>query len=133
MMDWSPRCYIPSFVEIGLPVLEKISKGVLPYIGMATILVMCPASCNQIFISLYLKVSYKIWFRSAKWFLRKSSLKFCMYTTLTLTFNTHVSSYVQLDVCSYQLSGHCSSFCKSTVFTFSYRKALVTKFDLAVK
>ena len=27
MMGWSPRCYIPSFVEIGLPVLEKkISK-----------------------------------------------------------------------------------------------------------
>ena len=24
MMGWSPRCYIPSFVEIGLQVLEKI-------------------------------------------------------------------------------------------------------------
>ena len=24
MMGWSPRCYIPSFVEIGPPVLEKI-------------------------------------------------------------------------------------------------------------
>ena len=23
MMGWSPRCYIPSFVEIGQPVLEK--------------------------------------------------------------------------------------------------------------
>ena len=23
MMGWSPRCYIPSFVEIGLPVPEK--------------------------------------------------------------------------------------------------------------
>ena len=23
MMGWSPRCYIPSFVEIGLLVLEK--------------------------------------------------------------------------------------------------------------
>ena len=23
MMGWSPRCYIPSFVKIGLPVLEK--------------------------------------------------------------------------------------------------------------
>ena len=28
MMDWSPLCYISSFVEIGLPVLEKkILKG----------------------------------------------------------------------------------------------------------
>ena len=45
-------------------------------------------------------------------FLRKSGLNFCMYTTLgqgqemTLTFNTQISSYIQLDVCSYQLSGH---------------------------
>ena len=36
MMGRSPRCYIPSFVKIGLPVLEKkISKGFLPYMGMA--------------------------------------------------------------------------------------------------
>ena len=27
MMGWSPRSYIPSFVEIGLPVPEKILKG----------------------------------------------------------------------------------------------------------
>ena len=34
MMGWSPRCYIPSFVEIGLPVLEKkISKGFLHIYG----------------------------------------------------------------------------------------------------
>ena len=32
MMGWSFRCYIPSFVEIGLPVPEKkIFKGFLPY------------------------------------------------------------------------------------------------------
>ena len=31
MMGWCPRCYIPSFVEIGLPVPEKIFKGFLPY------------------------------------------------------------------------------------------------------
>ena len=34
---------------------EKIFKGFLPYMGMAAILVMLPASCHQIFISLYLK------------------------------------------------------------------------------
>ena len=56
MMGWSPRCYIPSFVEIGQQVLEKkISKRFLPYICMAAILVMIPASCHQIFTSLYLK------------------------------------------------------------------------------
>ena len=75
MMGWSPICYIPSFVEIGRQFLEKkIFKGYLPYMGMAAILVMRPASCHQIFISLYLKafiqnvvqigtvVFEKIWF-----------------------------------------------------------------------
>ena len=50
------------------------------------------------FISLSLKAFIKIWFRLAQYFLRKSGLNFCMYTTLgqgqemTLTFNTHISS-----------------------------------------
>ena len=42
-------------MEIGPPVPEKIFKGLLPYVGMGAILVMGPASCHQIFISLYLK------------------------------------------------------------------------------
>ena len=54
MMGWSPRCYIPSVLEIGLPVPE-IFKGFLPYVGTAAILFMVPASCHQIFSSLYLK------------------------------------------------------------------------------
>ena len=32
MMGWSPGCYIPSFVEIGLPVPEKIFEGFFQYI-----------------------------------------------------------------------------------------------------
>ena len=104
MMGWSPRCYIPSFVEIGLRLPEKkIFKGVLPlYMGMAAILVMGPAPCHQIFISLYLKALIKIWFRSAQYFLRKSGLNFCMYMTLgqgqemTLTFDTHIPSYMYI-------------------------------------
>ena len=60
MMGWSTRCYIPSLVGIGLPVPEKkIFKGFLPYVGMVAILVMGPASCHQIFISLYLKAFIK--------------------------------------------------------------------------
>ena len=60
MMGCSPRCYLPSFVQICLPVPEKkIFKGFLPYMGMAAILVMGPASCHQIFISLYLKAFLK--------------------------------------------------------------------------
>ena len=41
IMGWSPRCYIPSFVEIDQPVPEKkIFEGLLPYMGVAAILVM---------------------------------------------------------------------------------------------
>ena len=37
----SPHCYILSFVEIGLPVSEKKTfEGILPYMGVAAILVM---------------------------------------------------------------------------------------------
>ena len=40
MMSWSPRCYLPSFVEIGLLVPEKkIFEGFLPYMGVAAIFV----------------------------------------------------------------------------------------------
>ena len=47
-------------MEIGLPVPEKkIFKGFLPYMGLMAILVMLPASCHQIFISLYLKAFIK--------------------------------------------------------------------------
>ena len=43
-------------MEIGPPVPEKkIFEGFLPYMGMAAILVMWPASYQQIFIFLYLK------------------------------------------------------------------------------
>ena len=56
MMGRSPQCYIPSFMKIAPPVLEKKNfEGFLPYAGMAAILVMLPASCHQIFVSLYLK------------------------------------------------------------------------------
>ena len=52
----SLRLYIPSFVEIDLLVpVKKIFEGFLPYMGMAAILVMRPASYQQIFISMYLK------------------------------------------------------------------------------
>ena len=40
MMGWTLQCYIPSFVEIGLPVPEKIFEGFLPYMGVAAILFM---------------------------------------------------------------------------------------------
>ena len=45
---------------------KKIFKGFLPYVGMAAILVVWPASCHQIFISSHLKAFIKNWFRLAK-------------------------------------------------------------------
>ena len=89
-------------MEIGPPVPEKkIFEGFLPYMGVAAILVMKPASCYQIFNSLYLKafiqnlvqngtiVYEKIWFE----------ILYVQYLgpgqEMTLTFNTHIPSYIQ--------------------------------------
>ena len=38
---------------------RRFLKGFLPFVGMEAILVMGPASCHQIFISLYLKTFIK--------------------------------------------------------------------------
>ena len=125
MMGWNPRCYIPSFVEIGLPFPKKISEGLLPYMGMAAILVMLPASCHQIFISLYLKafiqslvqintvVSEKIRFE----FLYVHDLGPRSRNDLDLQY-THI--FIK-SICLSSLAAIVSE--KSTVFTFSHRKA----------
>ena len=53
MMEWSPQCYIPSFVVISQLVPEKkIFEGFLPYMNMAAILVIQPASYYKIVISM---------------------------------------------------------------------------------
>ena len=110
---------------------EEDFKSFLPYLDMAAILVMLPASCHQIFISLYLKAFIKNWFRSAQQFLRKSGLNFCMYTTLgqgqemTFTYLQYSHSFIYSIRCLLlpifrSLAAIVSE--KSTVFTFSYRK-----------
>ena len=49
MMGGSVRCYIPSFVEIGLTFPEKkIFEGFLPYMGMAA------RSCDHYHINEFL-------------------------------------------------------------------------------
>ena len=113
MMGWSPGCYIPSFMEIGQPVLEeKIFEGFLPHMGVVAILVMWPASCHQIFISWYLKtfkenlvqigtvVSRKILFE----FVYVHSLGPRSRNDLDLQYS-HIFIY-SLGVCSYYLLGH---------------------------
>ena len=58
-------------------------------------------------VQMYLKAFIKILVQIGKVVSEKSGLNFCKYTTLgqgqemTLTFNTHILSYIQLDDCSY--------------------------------
>ena len=146
MMSWSPRCYIPSFMEIGLLVLEKkISKGFLPYMDTAAILVMLPASCHQIFISLYLKACIQNLVQIRKVVSEKIQFEFLYVHDLGPRFGPRSSNDLDLQYShTFIYSIRCLLLPtfrslaaivseKSTVFTFSYKKAYVTKFDLAVK
>ena len=52
---------------------------------------------------------------------------------MTLTFNTHILSSIQLDVWFFQLSGHwLQKFLKNQLFSLFPAEKPVTKFDLAV-
>ena len=120
------------FRENRPPVLEKkIFEGFLPYMGMAAILVMGPASCHQIFISLYLKafiqylvqngpvVSEKIRFE----FLYVHDLGPRSSNDLDLQYShTFIKSISCLYLPTFRSQASIVSE-KSTVFTFSYRKA----------
>ena len=132
MICWSPQCYIPSFVKIGQPVQEKkIFEGFLLYMGVAAILVMRPASNHQIFISLNLKafiqslvqigtvVSEKIHFE----FLYVLDLGPGSRNDLDLQYShTFIYSIRCLLLLTFRsLTAIVSE--KSTVFSFSYRKA----------
>ena len=132
MMGWCPRCYISSFMEIGTPVQEKkICEGFLLYIGVAAILVMSPASCHQIFISLYMKaviqnlvqigtvVTEKIGFE----FLYLHDLGPRSRNDLNLQYSyTFIHSFRCLLLPIFRSLAAIVSE-KSTVFTFSCRKA----------
>ena len=131
-MGWSPQYYIPSFVEIGPLVPEKkIFEGFLPYMDVAAILVILPASCHQIFIFLNLKafiqslveirtvVSEKIQFE----FLYVRDIGPRSRNDLDLQYS-HIFIYsirCLLLLTFRSLAAIVSE--KSTVFTFSYRKA----------
>ena len=128
MKGWSSQCYIPSFVVIGPPVPErKYFEGFLAYICMAAILAIWPASCHQIFISLYLKklvqictvVSEKIRFE----FLYVHDLGPRSRNDLDLQYShTFIYSIRCLLLLTFRSLAAIISE-KSTVFTVSYRKA----------
>ena len=142
MMGCSPQCYILSFMEIGPPVPEKkIFDGFLPYRSVAAILVMRPASCHQIFISLYLKASIKNLVQISTVVPEKTRFEFLYVqdlgprsrNDLDLRYShTFIHSIRCLLLLLFRSQAAIVSE-KSTVLTFSYRKAQVTKFDLGVK
>ena len=131
MMGWSPRCYIPSFVKISPPVPEKIFEGFLPYRGVAAILVMGPASCHQIFVSLYRRAFIKNLVQIGTVVSEKIRLEFLYVhdlgprsrNDLDLQYSyTSIHSFRCLLLPIFRpLAAIVSE--KSTVFTFSYRKA----------
>ena len=142
MMGWSPGCYIPSFVEIGPPVPEKkIFEGFLPYMGVVAILVMSPASCHQIFFSLYLKAFIQNLVQISTVNSEKFQFEFLYVHNLGPRSRNDLDlQYSQIFIYSIRsllllpfksLAPIVSE--KIHCFPFSCRKAQVTKFDLAVK
>ena len=126
MMGWSAQYYIPSFVEIGLPVPEKnIFEGFLPYMGMAAILVMRPVLCHQIFISLYLKAFIQSLVQINKVVSEKIRFEFLYVHDLGPRSRNDLDlkySHIFIkSICLRSLAAIVSE--KYTVFTFSYRKA----------
>ena len=62
MMGWSPRCYIPSFVKIGPPVLEKnILKGFYHIWAWRPSSSCDPDAANKISFPLPKEAPHKIW------------------------------------------------------------------------
>ena len=116
-------------------------RRVLPYMGMAAILVMLPVHYHQNLISMYLKaniqnlvqngtaVSEKILFE----FLYVHDLGPRSRNDLDLQYSqTFINLIRCLPLPTFRSLAAIVSK-KSTVFTFSYGKAKITKFDLAIK
>ena len=109
-----------------LTVMEKkIFKGFLPYIGMAAILVIGPASCHQIFISLFLKAFIKNLVQIDKVVSEKIQFEFLYVHNLgprsRNDLDLQYSHIFIKSICLRSLAATVSE--KSTFFTFSYRKA----------
>ena len=113
-------------MEISPPVPEKnIYKGFLPYVGMAAILVMGPASCQQTFISLYLKAFIQNLVQIGKKVSEKNLFEFLYVHDLgprsKNDLDLQYSHIFIKSICLRSLAAIASE--KSTVITFSHRKA----------
>ena len=110
---------------------EEEFKGFLPYMGMAAILVMWPASCHQIFISLYLKAFIQSLIQIGTVVSEKIQFEFLYVHNLgPRTRNGLDLQYSHIFIYSIRClllltfrSLAAIVYEKSTVFTFSYRKA----------
>ena len=131
IIGWSPQCYIPSFMKIGLPVLEKKILEVFTIYGHGGHLGHVTRIMLTNFISLYLKafiqnlvqngpvVYEKIWFE----FLYVHDLGPRSSNDLDLQYShTFMKSISCLYLPSFRSQASIVSE-KSTVCTFSYRKA----------
>ena len=120
-------------MEIGLPVPEKILKGFYHTWAWRPSW-SCDQHHHQIFISLYLKAFIKKLVQIGKEVSEKIAFEFLYIHDIGDRQYSHTFIYsirCQLLLTFRSVAAIVSE--KSTVFTFSYRKAKVTKFDLAVK
>ena len=132
MMGWSLRCYIPSFVEIGPPVPEKkIFEGSLPYMVMGPSWSCDQLHVNKFFISLYLTASIQNLVQNGSVVSEKIRYDFLYVrdlgprsrNDLDLQYSyTFIKSFSCLYLPTFRSQVSIVSE-KSTVFTFSYRKA----------
>ena len=124
MMGWSPQCYISSFVEISKPVLEKIFEGFLPYMGVVAIRFsnsLYLKAFIQILVQMGTVVSEKIQFYLT--FIYVHDLGPRSRNDLDLKYSlTFINSKRGLLLPNFRSLAAIVSE-KSTVFTFSYRKA----------
>ena len=129
MMGWSPRCYIQSFMKIGRPVLEKIFEGFYHiyshggHLGHVTRIMFTNSLYLKAFIQNLVQngpvVSQKIWFD----FFYVHDLGPRSRNDIDLQYShTFMKSISCLYLPTFRSQGSIVS-AKSTVFTFSCRKA----------
>ena len=120
MIAWSHRCYIPSFVKINLPVLEKkIFEWFLPYTEFSFPLPIDAPHENFSVSGPAVSEMKMLWTRSRDDLDLNQSHSFIYFI-----------SYLHLPLFRSQAA---IIFKKSIVFTFSHVKASISKNDLAVK
>ena len=141
MMSRCPQCYIPSFRENGLQVPEKkIFEGFLPIYGHGGHLGHVTSIMSSIFF-LYLKASIQNLVQNSTVVSEKIlSESLCVHylgprsrNDLDLQYSHNFINLIRCLLLPYFRSLAAIVSEKSTIFIFTYGKAQITKFDLAIK